>query len=212
MSVRGIGAAVYDWINRGLEEQVHGPRRQRLLTSARGRILDVGAGTGANLRHYRTDQVERLVLLDVGSGMLERAGRKAAELGMGVELRTASAERLPFEDGSFDTVVFTLCLCTIPDPDRALSEARRVLAEDGQLLALEHVRAAEPGLARWQDRVNPFWRVVAGGCNLNRPTRRAIEGAGFELVSAEDVLEARIPIAVIRPWLVAVAKPARRPA
>lgn len=204
-----VSAAAYDRINGGMEERILSERRRHLLEAARGRVLDVGAGTGANLRHYRMDQVGRLVLLDVGPGMLDRAGRKAVEMGIEVKFQTANAEQLPFDDASFDTVVFTLCLCTIPDPGRALREAARVLDEGGRLLVLEHVRAAEPGLARWQDRLNPLWKVLNSGCNLNRPTSRSIEAAGFEFESLDEGLEMRIPIPLVRPWLVAVA---RRPA
>jgi SAM-dependent methyltransferase len=202
------GARIYDLVNGGMEKRIFSDRRYQLLQAARGRVLDVGAGTGANLPHYRMDQISRLVLLDVGRGMLDRAAHKAAELGIEVELHSASAEQLPFEEASFDTVVFTLCLCTIPDPGRALREAGRVLDAGGRLLALEHVRAEDPGLARWQARVNPFWKAVNSGCNLNRPTSRNIEAAGFVFESLDEHLETRLPIPVVRPWLVAVARKA----
>ena len=203
-----VGAAVFDRIFSSLEQRFAGERRRRLLEAARGRVLDVGAGTGANLPHYPLNRVSELVLLDVGRGMLARAGRRAETLGRPVELREASAERLPFADASFDTVVFTWSLCTIPDPARALSEARRVLRPDGSLLVMEHVRAREPGLARWQDRVTPVWRVVGAGCHPNRDTRRNIEAAGFVFESADEGRETRMPIPLLQPHLQAVARPA----
>jgi ubiquinone/menaquinone biosynthesis C-methylase UbiE len=168
-------------------------------------VLDVGAGTGANLPHYRLDRISKLVLLDVGPGLLNRARRKADDMGMKVELRIASAEQLPFDDGAFDTVVFTLSLCTIPDPVGALREAKRVLAADGRLLVLEHVQALEAGLARWQARVNPVWMLIASGCHLDRDTRRSIEAVGFVIESADQAFEKALSFPLIRPRLLAVA-------
>jgi ubiquinone/menaquinone biosynthesis C-methylase UbiE len=187
-------AAVYDLATAGMEQQVFGAHRRRLLEAARGRILDVGAGTGANLPHYPWSHVSELVLLDPSPGMLARARRKATALGVAVQLRRGRAEQLPFEDESFDTIVFTLALCTIPDPGGALREARRVLRPNGRLLVLEHVRARDPGLASWQDRLTPLWKTIAGGCHPNRDTRATIEAAGFEFESVEEFLEKRLPV------------------
>lgn len=200
-----VSAAIYDHVNGRMETRVFGQRRRKLLEAARGRVLDVGAGTGVNLPHYRWDQVSQLVLLDVGRGRLARAGRKAADLGIEVELRLASAEQLPFEDESFDVVVFTHSLCTIPDPVQALREAYRVLKPGAALHVLEHVRAAEPGLARWQRRVSPIWKVVSSGCHLDRDTRSTIEAAGFAFDSVDEWLEAQITLPLVRPHLLAVA-------
>lgn len=201
-----VSAAVYDLLNSRLDERLFGERRRRLLEAAHGRVLEVGAGTGANLGHYPTDQVNELVLLDVGRGMLARARGKAEALGLRVDLRQASAEQLPFDDESFDTVVFTLSLCTIPDPIRALWEARRVLKPAGRLLVLEHVRAHDPGLARLQDRFTPVQRFIALGCHPNRDTRRNIEAAGFVFESVDEWLEVRVPYPWVRPCLQAVAR------
>lgn len=201
-----VSAAIYDLLNSRLDDRLFGARRRRLLEAAHGRVLDVGAGTGANLGRYPMDRVNELVLLDVGRGMLARAGAKAEALGVPVELREASAERLPFEDASFDTVVFALSLCTIPDPDQALREARRVMKPGARLLVLEHVRAQELGLARLQDRFTPIQKLIATGCHPNRDTRRSIESAGFVFESVEEWLEPRIPIPWVRPHLQAVAR------
>lgn len=205
-TLQRVSAAIYDRINGGMEKKVFGERRHRLLEAAQGSVLDVGAGTGANLPYYRMEEISRLVLLDVGPGMLYRARRKAAEVGIEVEFQEASAEQLPFDDDSFDTVVFTLSLCTIPDPVRALHEARRVLKPGGTLLVLEHVKANDPSLAKWQDRVNPVWKVISSGCHLNRDTRRNVEVAGFVFESVEVGLEARIPFPLVRPQLLAAAR------
>jgi ubiquinone/menaquinone biosynthesis C-methylase UbiE len=199
-------AALYDSLGAGMERELFGARRSRLLAAARGRVLDVGAGTGANLPHYPSERVSDIVLLDPSSGMLERARRRAAELGRDVQVVVQRAERLPFDDGSFDTVVFTLSLCTIPDPAAALREAGRVLRADGTLLVLEHVRSPDPGLAAWQDRLAPIWKPLGGGCHPNRDTRAAIEAAGFEFESIEEFSEQRIPIAIIRPQLAGAAR------
>jgi len=201
----GLIAAAYDLGTGGMERRLFGERRRRLLGVARGEVLDVGGGTGANLPHLAPGQVARLVLLDPSPGMLARARRRARELGVEAQLVRGRAEWLPFPDRSFDAVVFTLSLCTIGDPATALGEARRVLRRGGRLLVLEHVRAADPRLAGWQDRLTPLWRRIGGGCHLNRDTRAAVEAAGFRFESADEFLEERIPIPVLRPHLVGVA-------
>jgi len=205
---RRFGAAMYDSMAAGMEKNVFAALRRNLVEGAHGRVLDVGAGTGANLPHYRCDQVTELVLLDVDSGMLDRARQKAAGLAMKVAFRIGSAEALPFEDGAFDSVVFTLSLCTIPDPARALREAKRVLAADGKLLVLEHVRAQDVAMARWQGRLNPIWGLIASGCHLDRDTLGHIEAAGFVVESADIALEAALPFP-LRPRLLAVARSER---
>src|SRR5438270_6142069 len=153
-------AAGYDLLSAGVEREVFGPRRRELLSEARGQVLDVGAGTGANLPHFSwtSGQLTGLVLLDPSAGMLERAQRNALHLDFAAEFVVRGAEEFPFDDETFDTVVFTLTLCTIPDPAAALREAHRVLRPTGQLLVFEHVRAREASLAKCQDRLNPLWK------------------------------------------------------
>ena len=208
--VSSVIAAGYDRVTAGLERQIFAAQRRRLLEAAGGRVLEVGAGTGANLPHYPRDRVSELVLLDPSPGMLHRARRRASDLGWKVEVLERRAEHLPFRDESFDTVVFTLALCTIPDPARALRTARRVLRRDGSLLVLEHVRAREPGLAAWQDRLTPLWKTIAGGCHPNRDTRATIEAAGFAFESAEEFRERRIPVPIVQPELIGTAHRAER--
>jgi ubiquinone/menaquinone biosynthesis C-methylase UbiE len=201
-------AAGHDLLSASAEREIFGPRRRELLAEARGRVLDVGAGTGANLAHFpwQSGQQLEIILLDPSAGMLERAHRKARQLGLGVELVDKPAEQLPFSDETFDTVVFALALCTIADPASALREARRVLRHTGRLLVFEHVRASEPGLAHWQDRLDLLWKSINNGCHLNRDTRAAIEGAGFQFERLDEFRERRIPLDIVQPQLVGSAR------
>jgi SAM-dependent methyltransferase len=150
--------------------------RRKLLTQASGPTIDIGAGTGANIGLFPAG-LERLVLAEPDPHMAKRLRRKLAESGSRVELVEAPAEQLPFEDSSFDTAVFTLVLCTVPDPAAALAEATRVLRPGGTLLFVEHVRAEDAGLARWQDRLEGAWKLFADGCHCNRDTVANIEAS-----------------------------------
>jgi len=147
--VERISAAIYDRFNGQVEEKALGAHRRTLLSSARGRVLDVGAGTGANHVHYPS-AIDSVVLLDPGRGMLARAAARPPIPGISVELRVGSAESLPFDDEEFDAVVFTLSLRTVGDPSVALAEAARVMKPGGRLLVLEHVRSRDPRLAGWR--------------------------------------------------------------
>jgi SAM-dependent methyltransferase len=177
-------SALYDSLLKGTEEAGLRDRRRDVLAAARGRTIDIGAGTGANLG-LLPDAVTGLVMAEPDPHMAKRLRRKIDEAGGGVELVEAGAERLPFEDDSFDTAVFTLVLCTVPDPAAALAEAARVLKPGGQLLFVEHVRAQEPGVARWQDRLESPWRFFADGCHCNRDTVAGIEASPLTLESVE---------------------------
>jgi ubiquinone/menaquinone biosynthesis C-methylase UbiE len=164
-----LTAAIYDpflWLG---ERRGMRARRRRLLGAARGRVLEIGAGTGLNLSHY-PDGIEELVLAEPGWPMAARLERRLAKLGRPARIAIAPAEALPFEDGSFDTVVSTLVLCTVTDPGRALAEVERVLPAGGRLLFCEHARADSARLARWQDRLAGPWAGFADGCRCNRDT------------------------------------------
>lgn len=182
--------------------------RRRLLAPAEGRVLEVGAGPGFNLPHYPST-VEELTVTDGLEGMLARARRRAAAVERTVVATRALAERLPFDDASFDTVVASLVLCSVDDQDRVLAEIRRVLKPDGRYLFLEHVRSDDPAIARRQDRLERFWGVVAFGCHPNRDTLPRIEAA-FEV---EEVERGVLPFGpkIVRPYVLGrgVARRAR---
>ena len=204
MSLWGrIFAAGYDTFQASMERNFMGNVRAELLAGATGRVLEIGAGTGVNLTHYPST-VERLVCAEPEEPMARRLRRKAAGSGLPVEVVEAQAERLPFEDDSFDTAVATLVLCTVTDPAAALGELARVLRPGGQLIFIEHVRAPEPGLAKWQDRMHPLWVRFGHGCHCNRPTLDAIEASPLRV---ECHRRGRIPKAppIVRPLLTGVA-------
>jgi ubiquinone/menaquinone biosynthesis C-methylase UbiE len=191
--------AAYDRLSRGWERKHGREFRGEHLRAASGRVLEVGAGTGHNVDHYPAT-VEELVLSDPSAASLARAGRRLAQAARRGTCVEAPAERLPFDDASFDTVVSTAVLCTVADPAAALAEIRRVLRPGGQLLFSEHVRADDPSLARWQDRLEGVWRVVAGGCHPNRDTLAAIEASGLEVVELERG-ELPASLALVRPLI-----------
>ncbi len=148
-------------------------------------MLEIGAGTGANFPYYEPARVTSVVAIEPDPYMIRRALKRATAARANVEVRQLSAERLPFPDATFDTVLATLVLCTVADPDRALREMRRVLVPDGSLRFIEHVRAPGGLAALIQDTLTPLWRRVGAGCHLNRRTVEAIEAAGFEIVELE---------------------------
>ena len=162
------------------QEQL-GEYRRRATLQARGRVLEVGVGSGLNLALYGAG-ADQVVGLDPSPRLLEMA-RAALEntAGHSIDLVEGTAEAMPLDDASFDTVVTTWTLCSIPDVEAALREMRRVLKPDGRLLFVEHGRSPDPGVTRWQDRLTPAWKRIAGGCHLNRPVRELVEQAGFRV-------------------------------
>ncbi len=177
-------SAIYDRAMKSTEEAGMREIRRETLAAARGRTIDIGAGTGLNVELY-PESVTELVLAEPDEHMLKRLRAKLPEWGKSADVVQAPADRLPFEDDSFDTAVFTLVLCTVPDPAAALKEAARVLKPGGELLFVEHVRSPEPGLARWQDRLERPWRFLGDGCHCNRDTLATIEASPFEVERVE---------------------------
>ncbi len=153
--------------------------RARWVPLARGVVLEVGVGSGLNVPIYSRD-VRKLYALDPSEGLLRMARSRAARAAFPVQFLCRPAEAIPLEVGSVDDVVTTWTLCTIPDPVAALQEMRRVLRPEGRLIFIEHGRSPDPEVVRWQDRLTPLWRRVAGGCHLNRSIDRLLRAGGFE--------------------------------
>lgn len=158
------------------------PYRRRVIAGARGRVLEIGLGSGLNLPFYGPDATD-IVGLEPSPALLRMARQAFDSLPRRPELLEASAEAMPLEDRSIDTAVTTWTLCTIADVERALAEVRRVLKPGGRLLFVEHGRAPDASVRRWQDRLNPLWTPLAGGCHLNRPIAELVAGAGFQIES-----------------------------
>ena len=154
-------------------------QRRLLVPQAQGRVLEVGMGTGRNLPFYDRQRVSLVVGVDPAMQMHRLAQRRSRQARIAVELMGLSAEHLPATDASFDTVVCTYTLCSIPDPLQALHEMRRVLVPGGRLLFCEHGRAPDETVRRWQDRLQPLWGPLAGGCHLGRDVPALLEAAGF---------------------------------
>lgn len=173
--------AWYGRLMRRIDESGLRETRRDLLREAHGRVLDLGSGTGSNLPLFPT-AVEELVLTEPSAHMLRVLRRKVDESGRGaVELVQATAERLPFEDASFDCVTCTMVICTMPDPAAGLDEVARVLKPGGKLLFLEHVRSEDPGFARTQDRLERPWRFIADGCHCNRDSLAIVEASTLQV-------------------------------
>lgn len=200
-------ARYYERMMAGTERAGLAAMRGSLLAKASGRTLEIGAGTGLNLAHY-TDAVTDLVLAEPDPYMAARLRDHVEAGGLApaqITVVDAPAEALPFDDGSFDTVVSTLVLCTVPDQQRSLAEARRVLVPGGALLFLEHVRGETRRLAWWQDRLQRPWGFVAGGCHPNRATADSLADAGLWI---EQLERERLPRAprLVRPMIRGVAR------
>lgn len=165
-------------------------QRDKVVPQATGDVLEIGMGTGLNIPHYQVSQVTRLVGLDPGIELHNLAQKRAQAAGIDVERVGLEAEKLPFDNASFDSLVVTYSLCTIADPLAALQEMARVLKPQGRLLYCEHGLAPDAGVARWQRRVTPVWRRMAGGCCLDRSTPELLQQAGFLL---EDAHQGYVP-------------------
>lgn len=179
-------AALYDLVLLPAERAGLGRLRRRVVAGVAGRVLEIGVGTGLNTPHY--DPGVRVVGLDPHLDGLKRARTRADESGRPLSVVQGSAEDLPFPDGSFDSVIATLAFCTVPDPDLALAEIRRVTRPGGEFRLLEHVRAHTPIVARIQDLVDPAWSALLAGCHPNRDTLTAVRNAGFHVRSVRPHL------------------------
>jgi len=171
-------------INAAMRNRRLVPLRERQVALASGRVLEIGIGSGLNLPFYRRD-IEAVIGIDPSLELLTMARKHTAWLHFPVKLLHGPAEALPLEDHSVDSVVITWTLCSVAEPGRVLAEARRVLQPGGALIFVEHGQAPEAGVRRWQDRLTPLWRKLAGGCHLNRPIESLIGQAGFQIADLE---------------------------
>jgi ubiquinone/menaquinone biosynthesis C-methylase UbiE len=159
--------------------------RRRIVPMARGRVIEIGFGSGLNLPFYGPD-VSGLTAVDPSAELWRLARPRVADARVAVDFTRASAERLPFDPGTFDTAVMTWTLCSIPDAGAALRDIRRVLMPAGCLLFIEHGRAPDARVRAWQDRLQPVWGRVAGGCHLGREIDRLVAEAGFRVTKLEQ--------------------------
>jgi ubiquinone/menaquinone biosynthesis C-methylase UbiE len=171
-------------INLAMRDRQLTPLRERIVSRAEGRVLEIGMGSGLNLPFYGK-HVEQLFGLEPAGRLLRMAQSRAARSQRTMTFVAASAEAIPLDDHSIDTVVTTWTLCSIPNAMSALHEMRRVLRSGGQLLFIEHGLAPEVGVQRWQNRLTPLWSKIGGGCHLNRPIRTLIENAGFAVTELD---------------------------
>lgn len=156
-------------------------QRQKIVPEARGDVLEIGFGSGLNLPYYDSNKVRRIWGLEPSEGMRRLAGKRVEETGIDVELIDLPGEEIPLENNSVDTVVVTYTLCTIPDVAPALAGMRRVLKPEGRLLYCEHGKAPDAGVQKWQQRLNPGWKRLAGGCNMHRDIPAMLDDSGFAL-------------------------------
>lgn len=167
--------------------------RQSLVPQAKGRVLEVGMGSGINLQHYNTDSVEFVWALEPSQGMRKRAQKNLAQSPIEVKWLDLPGEEIPLDNNSVDTVLLTYTLCSIPDWQRALEQMRRVLKPGGELLFSEHGTAPDPAIQKWQDRLNPVWKAFGGGCHLNRPIDKLLQQSGFEIKQLDTEYMNKVP-------------------
>ena len=177
-------ASVYDGMNSRMERGVLGRRRAALIAPIDGSVVEIGAGSGANIAHYRA--ATRVVATEPSAPMRERLHVKVAIAKVPIEIVDAPAERLPFDDATFDAAVGTLVLCTVDDPAAALAELRRVMKPGGRFSFIEHGGGADGRRGVWQHRLEPVWKRVACGCHLTRDAPTMIAAAGFDVIASEE--------------------------
>jgi len=162
-------------------------QREKVVPNAHGRVLEIGIGSGLNLPYYDAAKVTKVWGLDPAPEMTRTAERTARAVPFEVEFIGLPGDEIPLEDGSVDSVVITYTLCSIPDTDPALRQMRRVLKPGGELIFCEHGAAPDASVRRWQERLNPLWRRIGGGCNLNRSIPALIEAGGFRIRNLETM-------------------------
>ncbi|WP_372965097.1 class I SAM-dependent methyltransferase [Marinobacter sp.] len=167
--------------------------RSQVVPRAKGRVLEVGMGSGINLEYYNHEQVEMIYGLEPSAGMRRKAQVNLSRSPIKVEWLDLPGEQIPLQDNSIDTILLTFTLCTIPDWHKALQQMKRVLKPGGDLLFLEHGESPDMNTNKWQHRINPSWKKVAGGCHLNRNIADLIKHAGFEIQELENLYIPKSP-------------------
>ena len=162
-------------------------QREKVVPYAQGHVLEIGIGSGLNLSYYNKDQVKSLVGIDPSKETWEVNKAKQTDLGFDFQYIQTGAEALPLENHSVDTIVMTYTLCTIPDTIKAMSEIRRVLKPSGQLLFCEHGKAPDAAVLKWQNRINPYWQKIGGGCHLNKDIPKLISENGFKVADLKTM-------------------------
>lgn len=162
-------------------------QREKIIPLASGNVLEIGIGSGLNLPFYNKNKVRHLTAIDPSAAIWKKNSFDTNTLGFEFDFIEAFSENIPAANNSFDTVVITYALCTIQDTDKAFDEIKRVLKKDGKLLFCEHGKAPDKGIERWQNMLNPFWKKIGGGCNLNRDIPFMIEHNGFKILKLEKM-------------------------
>ena len=179
-------------------------QRAKVVPLAEGRVLEVGMGSGLNLSFYDPTRIEYVWGLEPYAGMRRKASPRVAAVPFEIKWLELPGEEIPLDDHSADTVLLTYTLCTIPDFRKALAQMRRVLKPGGKLLFAEHGAAPDENIRKWQDRINPLWKRIAGGCHINREIPRLLEDGGFKVETVDTMyLPGPIKIASFQYWGVA---------
>lgn len=167
--------------------------RKQLVPLCSGKVLEVGMGSAINLAYYNAEDVEFIWGLEPSEGMRKKAQKNLDKSPIEVKWLGLPGEKIPLDDESVDTVLLTFTLCTIPDWKSALEQIHRVLKPEGKLLFCEHGKSSEVKVQNWQNRINPYWKKIAGGCNLNRPISELISSSGFEVTTMDTFHAAKMP-------------------
>ena len=162
-------------------------QRQKVVPLANGKVLDIGIGSGLNIPFYNSDKIDQVIGIDPSHELIELAKELANDSKASIELVIGSAESIPYPDNFFDTVLVTYTMCTIPNVSIANKEIWRVLKDDGRLIFCEHGLAPDKKISKWQNRIDPFWGKIAGGCHLNRDIQKLITDAGFSFESLDKM-------------------------
>ena len=167
-------------------------QRKRILSLAEGHVLEIGFGSGLNLPHYNENKIIELIALEPSHEM-QKIAKKTLKPNFPVNFLTSFAESIPMKDESVDTVVCTYTLCSIYNPIQVLLEIKRVLKKNGKFLILEHVKSPDSNVSFIQNKLNPFWKIIAGGCHLNCNTKRYLKEVGFDISNLNEMYLPKIP-------------------